>query len=187
VELVRYLTIGSINRYRLRGRTATDPTVNPLIGSGSMGKPRTICEYTRIPVYVKCFVKIILGSLCTAVQIAESRSGGGFLCCLLHGSFAPAQGECTSSLLRKRSPRSSYFSRHPCATRAGLSPGQPDHAILEMQHSSSRTASADLGSRPFISGPSRTRLVALTPGILLADCRIFSIFGKNSFYVLRIT
>lgn len=71
MELVRYLTIGSINRYRLRGRTATDPTVNPLIGSKLLGKPRTICEYTRIPVYVKCFVKIIFGALCMTVQIAE--------------------------------------------------------------------------------------------------------------------
>jgi len=71
VELVRYLTIGSINRYRLRGRTATDPTVNPLIGSKLLGKPRTICEYTRIPVHVKSFVTIIFGVLCTAVQIDE--------------------------------------------------------------------------------------------------------------------
>jgi len=47
-----------VPHYRI-GRTATDPTVNPLIGSGFLGKPRTICEYTRNPAYVKCFVQII--------------------------------------------------------------------------------------------------------------------------------
>lgn len=76
MELVRYLTIGSINRYRLRGRTATDPTVNPLIGPGFMGKPRTICEYTRFSVYVKPLVQIIFGALCMPVQIADRGPGG---------------------------------------------------------------------------------------------------------------
>ena len=56
-----------VPHYRI-GRTATDPTVNPLIGLGFMGKPRTICEYTRFPVYVKSFLKIIFRRLCGPVQ-----------------------------------------------------------------------------------------------------------------------
>ena len=76
MELVRYLTIGSINRYRLRGRTATDPTVNPLIGSLLFGKPRTIYEYTRILLRVKPFVKNILAIFHRSVEAVEICSTG---------------------------------------------------------------------------------------------------------------